>query len=292
MGGGVEVRRLSKPEELEEAVEVHASAWGSRDYREVAPAHILRALVDNGGLVLGAFVDGRMVGASYGWVVCEGGRRYFYSHATGVAEGFKYRGVGFALKLRQREEVLAMGLDLIKWTFDPLQSLNTKFNLSKLGAIYREYHVDYYGEMRDEINRELGSDRVKAEWWIRSRLVELKISGRLRAPSAEDLKGMGAEVALPHGGDGLPGQPRVVGSKSGVALVALPRSVSKIREELGVEAARSWRLATRRAITSLLQRGFIAVDYTEDRLGRGYVVLVRSGLDEVLGASLPWNKRP
>ncbi len=286
---GVEVRRLSRPEELEEVVEVHASAWGSRDYREVVPAHVLRALVDNGGLVLGAFVEGKMVGASYGWVVCERGERYFYSHATGVAEGYKYRGVGYALKLRQREEVLAMGIKLIKWTFDPLQSLNTKFNLRKLGAIYREYHVNYYGEMRDEINRGLGSDRVKAEWWIASRLVEAKIGGELAAPSAGELvESYGAEVVVEQGGGGLPRQvmdPDEVSSE--IALVALPSSISEVRDRLGIEAALRWREATRRAIRGLLRRGYIAVDYSEGK-SSGYVVLVRRGLSEVLEGRLPW----
>ncbi len=285
----VVVRRLSKPEELAEAVEVHASAWGSRDYREVAPAHLLKALADNGGLVLGAYVDGKMVGASYGWVVCEGDRRYFYSHATGVAEGYKYRGVGFALKARQREEVLSMGLDLIMWTFDPLQSLNTRFNLGKLGVIYREYHVDYYGEMTDEINRGLGSDRVKAEWWVRSRLVETKMKGGLKAPSYEELtRDLGAVTVLGHTERGVP-RPSLPGSVEGeIALVALPRSVSEVRERVGLEAARAWRLATRSAITGLLSRGYIAVDYTVDSSGNGYVVLVRRPLEMVLEGDLPW----
>ena len=284
----VEVRRLSKPEELVEVVEVHASAWGSRDYREVVPAHVLKALVDNGGLVLGAFVNGKMVGASYGWVVCEGGERYFYSHATGVAEGYKYRGVGYALKLKQREEVLRMGIRLIKWTFDPLQSLNSKFNLRKLGVVYREYHVNYYGEMTDAINRGLGSDRVKAEWWIDSKLVEAKLAGELRAPGLGELvESYGAETAIVNEG----GLPKVVRDASEVAseiaLIALPRSINEVRDRLGIEAAAKWREATRRVLRGLLRRGYIAVDYTEGK-GSGYVVMVRRSLGEVLEGRLPW----
>ncbi|MCE4610615.1 MAG: hypothetical protein F7B17_01425 [Desulfurococcales archaeon] len=287
----VEVRRLTKPEELVEVVEVHASAWGSRDYREVAPAHVLRALVDNGGLVLGAFINGKMVGASYGWVVCEGGERYFYSHATGVAEGYKYRGVGYALKLKQREEVLRMGIKLIKWTFDPLQSLNSRFNLRKLGVVYREYYVNYYGEMTDAINRGLGSDRVKAEWWIASRLVEAKLSGSLTVPGAGELvESYGAEVAVLNEG----GLPRVVRDSSEVgseiALIALPRSISEVRDRFGVEAAARWREATRRVLRGLLRRGYIAVDYAEGK-GSGYVVLVKRSLGEVLEGKLPWARR-
>ncbi len=282
------VRRLVDPVELEEAVEVHARAWGSRDYREVVAPHILRALVDNGGLVLGAFADGRMVGASYGWYVGCGESRYFYSHATGVEEGYKYRGIGFALKARQREEVLSEGVRLAKWTFDPLQSLNTRFNLAKLGAIYRVYKVNYYGEMTDEINRGLGSDRVVAEWWLDSRLVRMKLEGRLRPPPAEELKRVyGAVEALAHSGDSTPQPREAAGAR--VALVALPRSITRVREELGVEAARRWREATRRAITSLLSAGYVAVDHTFDSQGRSFVVLVKASLQDVLDARLPWT---
>ncbi|MCE4604271.1 MAG: hypothetical protein F7B20_04815 [Aeropyrum sp.] len=286
---GVVVRRLVRPEELEEAVEVHARAWGSRDYREVVAPHILRALSEHGGLVLGAFVEGKMVGASYGWVVCGERNRYFYSHATGVEEGHKYKGVGFALKLKQREEVLAMGIRLVKWTFDPLQSLNTRFNLGKLGAVYREYHVNYYGEMTDEINRGLGSDRVKAEWWLDSRLVDLKVRGKLRPPPAEVLvREYGGEIALAHGGEGeKPGSARVA-VDSDIALVALPRDIVRVRREVGIGAAAEWRRATRTVITRLLSRGFVGVDYTRDSVGRGYVVLVKRRLDDILDARLPW----
>ncbi|MCE4602622.1 MAG: hypothetical protein F7B18_05505, partial [Desulfurococcales archaeon] len=63
----ISVRRLSRPEEFMEAVEVQKKAWRMDDYKEVAPAHLLRGLADNGGLVLGAFVEDRMVGVSYGW---------------------------------------------------------------------------------------------------------------------------------------------------------------------------------------------------------------------------------
>jgi len=288
--GGVEVRVLRDPRELEEAVEVHASAWGSRDYREVAPAHLLRGLVDNGGIVLGAFVGGRMAGASYGWFVHPGeGEPYFYSHATGVAEEFKYRGVGFALKLKQREEVLRRGVRLIKWTWDPLQSLNSRFNLAKLGAVFREYHVNYYGEMTDEINRGLGSDRVKAEWWIASRLVELRVSGRLPSPTAERLLDLGAWTALPHPeGSPAPQEPRSLEPRGDVALVAIPRSVGEVRERHGLEAAVAWRRATRAALKALVGEGFIGVDYARDSRGRPYLVLVRAPLEAVLDARLPW----
>jgi len=134
---GLEIRKLRDPQEYIEAVEVQKKAWNMEDYREAAPAHLLRGLADNGGLVLGAFLEGRLVGISYGWPASY----YFYSHATGVIESTKYKGVGYKLKLSQREWILKdYGFSLAKWTFDPLQSLNSRFNLGKLGVIVKEYY--------------------------------------------------------------------------------------------------------------------------------------------------------
>ena len=49
------------------------------------------------------------------------------------------RGIGRRLKLRQREDALARGIDLIEWTFDPLELKNAFFNIERLGAIVRRY---------------------------------------------------------------------------------------------------------------------------------------------------------
>ena len=47
--------------------------------------------------------------------------------------------MGRALKLAQRDEALARGIDLIEWTFDPLEIKNAYFNIERLGAIVRRY---------------------------------------------------------------------------------------------------------------------------------------------------------
>ncbi len=287
----VQVRILTRPEEFQEAVEVQKEAWRMPDYREAAPAHVLRGIADNGGLVLGAFDEekGEMIGVSYGFIASEpGGRMYFYSHATGVREGAKYRGVGFLLKKRQREEVLRMGLDLIKWTYDPLQSLNSYFNLSKLGVVARTYVRDYYGEIRDSINVGLGSDRVKAEWWIKSRRVEEKLAGGLKPPSPAALVELGAETVLERADQLGPGEP-ALGSRSEVILVELPWSIDELRAA-DPSLPKRWRLATRTVYEHYLGRGYVAIDYTADRKARrGYVVLWRKSLENILEGEVPWS---
>jgi len=281
--GPVVVRPLREPGEFLEAVEVQRLAWGMEDYREASPAHLLRALADNGGLVLGAFVGERLVGVSYGWFVGPPGSGYFYSHATGVAGPSKYRGVGFALKVEQRRRVLERGYRAARWTFDPLQSLNSYFNLAKLGVVVREYMVDYYGEIRDSINRGLGSDRARAEWLLDTRRVELKLQGALKARPAEEILARGGAVALeargPEGAE-EPGEPRL-GLEAPAVLVGLPGSISRVRDRDPSLAAK-WRQATRAVYTHYLSRGYMMIDYTRDSRGRGYVVLARDPLDPLV----------
>ena len=47
------------------------------------------------------------------------------------------RGSAAASSSRQREDALARGIELIEWTFDPLELKNAFFNIEKLGAIVR-----------------------------------------------------------------------------------------------------------------------------------------------------------
>ncbi|MGC9072496.1 MAG: GNAT family N-acetyltransferase [Acidilobus sp.] len=285
------IERLRRAEDLRKAVEVQVSAWGMDPAScEAVPVHMLKALVENGGLVLGAFDDDRLIGFSAGWFVLSPEGPYFYSHMTGVVEDRKYGGVGLELKLAQRREVLASGVRLIKWTFDPLQSLNANFNLNKLGALFRRYARGYYGEIRDSINAGLEADRAVAEWHLDSRNVELKIDGILRTPPAEELVRLGAHVAVSP--EGPREQERPLGpdvSRSpGIVLVGLPYRVSSIvKASPGLAGA--WREATRAAYESYLAEGYIASDFTWDSEGHGYVVMIREPLAEVLDGVRPWS---
>ncbi len=281
----ITVRRLLTPEEFREAVEVQRRAWSMEDYREAAPAHLLRALADNGGLVIGAFLEGRLVGLSYGWP----SRDYFYSHATGVAPSVKYRGIGFLLKTAQRRLVIeSYGHSLIKWTFDPLQGLNSVFNLAKLGAIGARYMVNYYGEIEDNINRGLGSDRVKAEWHITSPRVLYRLKHR-STPNPEILEELGAQRAIRVAErNGLPTPLLESDVTSDVVIVEIPLDIASIRDK-SPEVARKWRDATRKAYSTLIgRRGYYLVDSI--RLESKVLnVLWRRPIEEILSAVEPWR---
>lgn len=290
MTTGLVIRRLRDPREFNEAVEVQRRAWRMDDYREAAPSHLLRALADNGGLVLGAFIGDEMVGVSYGWPAGY----YFYSHATGVVEGAKYRGVGFTLKKEQRRMVVeSYGVSLAKWTFDPLQSLNSRFNLSRLGVLAREYVVDYYGEIRDRINQGLGSDRVKAEWWLTSNRVVERISIRPKPCLAgmKELNPVAAYGVQYSNGIPVPGEKRGEEEllSAEIVLVPVPRDVSAIRDA-DREAAVKWRMASRWAYNLLMNEGFILVDNVDGGIGYTLNVLWRVPVGEVLSGQEPWRE--
>jgi len=76
------------------------------------------------------------------------------------------------MKFFQREEALAQGFELIEWTFDPLEIKNAYLNLEKLGAIARRYNVNQYGITSSPLQGGLPSDRLVAEWWLKSKRVE------------------------------------------------------------------------------------------------------------------------
>ncbi len=67
---------------------------------------------------------------------------------------------------------MSEGYELIEWTFDPLEIKNAYFNLEKLGAVMRRYVVNHYGIMSSPLQGGLPSDRLVAEWWLRSARVE------------------------------------------------------------------------------------------------------------------------
>jgi predicted GNAT superfamily acetyltransferase len=82
------------------------------------------------------------------------------------------------LKLAQREDAMTRGLDLIEWTFDPLQLKNAHFNIARLGAIVRRYIPNLYGRTSSPLHAGLPTDRLVAEWRVRSQRVERIINGQ------------------------------------------------------------------------------------------------------------------
>ncbi len=247
----IRIRPLTAVHELRAVEELQQAVWGMGD-RAVVPDHQLLAAVRAGGLVLGAFAGEILVGFCYGFPAFREGERFFYSHMTGVRPEWRWRQVGYHLKCAQRAWALEQGYDRIVWTYDPLQSPNAHFNLHKLGATARRYFVDYYGEMRDALNRGLPSDRLEVDWWLQSERVRARLEGGIQSPPVEAalpvLEATGAE----------PGPVRK--PKGKWVRIAIPPDLTALRDQ-DPDVALRWRLATREAFCACFAAGYTAVDF-------------------------------
>jgi len=285
--GGIEIRPLTDFREFRQVLEVQADAWGMPD-EEIVPTHVLIAVAKNGGVVLGAFDErtGEMVGFVFGFTGRRGSEFYHYSHMLGVKRAYQGRGIGFRLKLAQREAALRSGLNLMRWTFDPLQRSNSRLNIGKLGAICRTYHRSYYGQMEDEINRGLGSDRFEVEWHLDSPRVVGRISSHSRPPHPSELLEVGAKIFLGSQPDseGFRSPERVRSEpESGLLLVEIPWDVNELRRRGRLDLIAKWRAATADAFELLFGTGYVDVEVAVDRESkRCFHVLWRAPLEKIL----------
>jgi predicted GNAT superfamily acetyltransferase len=174
----IEVRPLAVHAEFREAVRLQKEIWGFEDV-ELLPLRLFVVATKIGGQALGAFDGGRMIGFCLAIPgVKPGGKSYLHSHMLGVLGEYRDHGVGRRLKLAQRDDALARGIDLIEWTFDPLEIKNAYFNIERLGAIVRRYVQNQYGTTTSHLHGGLPTDRCIAEWWIASPRAKAIIGGQ------------------------------------------------------------------------------------------------------------------
>ncbi len=168
--GKLLLRTCHAVEDMRAALELQREVWHFSD-EELVPVRLFVVGEKVGGHVLGAFDGKQMVGFAYGIPGYRGGNSYLHSHMLGVLESYRNTGVGRALKLFQRDIALQQGLDLIEWTFDPLEIKNAYLNIEKLGAIARRYTLNQYGITTSPLQAGLPTDRLYAEWWLKSKRV-------------------------------------------------------------------------------------------------------------------------
>ncbi len=168
------IRHCQGTKEFETCVELQQEVWKFTDV-ELVPMHLFVVAQEIGGQVIGAFDGQQMVGfvVSFPGVHQHplGPRAYLHSHLLAVRNRYRDTHIGRRLKLAQRQDAMERGFDLIEWTFDPLEIKNAYLNIAKLGAIVRRYSVDHYGNSSSPLHRGLPTDRVIAEWWLKSRRV-------------------------------------------------------------------------------------------------------------------------
>ena len=176
--------------ELAGCVVLQKTIWGYADH-EVYPLRLFVTLGRIGGHVIGAFTaTGELVGFVASMPAWHKGTRYYHSLSLGVLPSHENRGLGLALKLKQRAEALRAKITRIEWTFDPLRAKNAFFNIVRLGSVVGRYSPDHYGPLESRLQQGLPSDRLVCEWWLSHPRVRRALRGRSprrasRTPAAE-----------------------------------------------------------------------------------------------------------
>jgi predicted GNAT superfamily acetyltransferase len=204
--------------------------------------------------VIGAFDRDVMVGFAMSLPGYRDGRPYLHSHMLAVLPQYRNAGLGRRLKLAQREDALARGIDLIEWTFDPLEIKNAYLNIARLGAIARRYLRDFYGPSTSQLQGGLPTDRLVAEWWLDSARVRSAVGEETAEPS-EAVENMGKTAQE-------------------VVQVTVPRAVTDWkRSPARRKLAESLQTRNRFALESAFVRGLAIVGFERGPEGDGCYLL-------------------
>jgi predicted GNAT superfamily acetyltransferase len=236
--------------DINDIVSLQSDIW-SQD--SVSPLPQLVASIHHGGILIGAYSDNRLIGFCYGFAGYKNGEVYLISHMAAVRPEYQNLGVGYQLKIKQREWAVAYGYQKIVWTYDPLEVRNGYFNLCKLGAYSKTYIPSYYGEMQDKLNKGLPADRLVIEWDICSHRVEKVILGVMPYPKDHNY-----EILLHADQDTeYPNriEKRSIPQGDGY-LVAVPTNIQLLKQT-NLEIAKAWRLAIRDVISEALLDEFV-----------------------------------
>ena len=166
----VTIRECTSTEEFAACVALQKEVWNFDDV-DLIPQRMFVVASKIGGQVLGCFDGAELIGFALAIPGTRNGRAYLHSHMLAVRDKYRNSGIGRRLKLGQRTDGLARGFDLIEWTFDPLEIKNAFLNISRLGAIARRYTLNQYGSSSSPLQGGLPTDRLVAEWWLRSKRV-------------------------------------------------------------------------------------------------------------------------
>jgi predicted GNAT superfamily acetyltransferase len=173
----VVIRKCEALAEMQACFALQKEVWKFSD-AELVPVRMFVLATKIGGHVIGAFDGQNLIGFAVAFPATRGGHSYLHSHMLAVRQQYRNAGLGRRLKLFQREDALTRGIELMEWTFDPLEIKNAYLNIEKLGAIARRYNVNQYGTTSSPLQGGLPSDRLVAEWWMKSQRVTALLNAK------------------------------------------------------------------------------------------------------------------
>ena len=252
----VTIREIDAVAQMRAVEDLQKEVWGIPDL-DVVPLTHLVAAKEAGGVLIGAFDGRELVGFVYGFPSFERGQLAHHSHMLAVKAAYRNLDLGRRLKLAQREQVMAQGIGLMTWTFDPLQSLNAYFNFNKLGVVADRYLPDFYGADASSFLHQTGTDRLWVSWLLSSESVRERSSG---------------EHGLPLVSTESDASPRRNDLSEAFAhervSIEIPGDINSLHQQQP-HVAQQWREETRWAFTEAIKAGYVVVGFTrENRVGR------------------------
>lgn len=286
------IRPLITMADMQQAEELQRLVWD--DKSTVIYTHMLLSLARNGGGLLGAFDGDRLIGVVISFLGLESpdaerpamANLKLVSQRMAVRPEYRDSGIGYELKLAQRQYAVHQGIRLVTWTYDPLISRNAHLNIRKLGAIVREYLRDYYGTDDSPLTTQGSSDRLFVEWWVTNNRVEQRVDHKRPGLTLDQYLSGGISILNPA-------QPAMRGylkpadqwqSPTGsLALVEIPDNIYDIRDD-DPDLAIAWRLHSRDIFEALLgPNGYVITDLVRGEYeGRMHTYYVLSHSEAVL----------
>src|SRR5690625_376622 len=243
----IEIKELKTLTALEELGEIENRVWGM----PALPTHQTLTAIKNGGIIIGAYNNDKLIGISYGFAGLNAGNTYLCSHMLGTGEEYRSRKIGEQLKQKQRTVAIDKGYTTIHWTFDPLETRNAYLNLSKLNGICDTYIENAYGDMKDGINKGIPSDRFEIHWYITSPHVE---------DNTEIITDNATQINLITIENGIPEFLTSIAYPYTAEVYALdvPKDFQGLKKQ-NHDIALDWRYKTRTIFQSLFAAGYTAV---------------------------------
>jgi predicted GNAT superfamily acetyltransferase len=241
-GSEFTIRSLTELDEFQTCVEIQGAVWGYDD-NDIVPRRMFLLAQKIGGQVIGAFAGDVMTGFAMALPAYRDGKPYLHSHMLAVLSEYRNAGLGRRLKLAQRDDAIARGIDRMEWTYDPLEIKNAYLNLTKLGAISRRYQANFYGPSSSPLQGGLPTDRLYAEWYLTCPRVEAALHGQPAAPEV-------------------------------IERISVPNAIAEWKRTPHLrERARELQTSNRIALESAFQRNLAVIGYERDAEGNGTFLL-------------------
>jgi predicted GNAT superfamily acetyltransferase len=245
------IRRAQDLQDYQACIDLQKTVWAFTEPEDFAALPLLVIGNRLGGSVLVAQDStAKYIGFAYALFGKKpNGDPIWWSHMTAVLAEYRNRDIGLQLKLRQRQEALNEGIEEIHWTFDPLQSVNGHFNVSKLGVIVAEYEENIYGLTSSSLHHGLPTDRFVAEWKLNTERVRERVDSPSPTVLLRDLDRIPQVNPAGYAGGVFPEDEQL--------LIEIPADIRKLKPA----EISAWQTNLRAACRHYFKGGYAVTDF-------------------------------